>query len=321
MKSTLQAVAKDSGSTGLAKQFASQAAATGVTLPSSVQVASVTAQVTQQDSPNSVPISVDEGTQAEKAAKEMQKVAAINAAVAVLKQAEVDKANAVKKEEEMAKPYEVAKATALKAKEGVEDVTFKLESAEKKVEGDTAKEQQDHVNQQTQLAELKAETSELGDAKVAMLAATDAQKAAVNDADKASAQAKDEWSKYLKAFADQKSADAKAPGVTNLDSWNKLLAEATAPQKNKDGADCSSVGAKFKTIIYLARDEVLKKAKESCVAKGNMWSTEFNARVETEVNRRVNKKVAERLQEMETERNRRVSKSVYLLEAADEFSE
>merc|ERR1711924_120971 len=98
------------------------------------------------------------------------------------------------------------------------------------------------------------------------------QAALVKDAKKKSAAADDVWASYLKDFADQKSSDAKEKKVTKLDPWNIAMAKAAEPQKGAGGVDCTSVGNKFKTIIYEARTQYMGEAKKKCVAKGNEWA-------------------------------------------------
>jgi len=98
-------------------------------------------------------------------------------------------------------------------------------------------------------------------AKVAALTASEKKKAMLKEADEKAATATDMWALYLKAYADQKSADAKAKSKTVVtDPWTKIMAEAAKPQLNPEGKDCSSVGKKFQAIIYLARDDFMADA-------------------------------------------------------------
>jgi hypothetical protein len=279
-------------------------------------VTAVTANVAQQTADaKSTPVDVE--TAAEKAARENQKAAAIKAAVALLKSAEIAKAAADKRAKKLGEPYLQAKKNFLKATQGAEDVQMKLKAAEKQVEDSKMAKEKLHVTQSVQASDLKAAQTRLTDAKVKMVQATDAQKAAVKEADKAAANALDTWAAYLKAFADKKSSDAKAPQVTDLDPWNKALAEAAKPQKGAGGVDCTEVGNKFKTIIYLARDEFMKTAKAQCVAKGREWKES----VQAEVDRQVKIKVAERMKQLQAKMQSATLVKKSVLEAAAEFDE
>merc|ERR1711871_104347 len=109
-------------------------------------------------------------------------------------------------------------------------------------------------------------------AKVAALTASEKKKAKLKEADEKAATATDMWALYLKAYADQKSADAKAKSETVVtDPWTKIMAEAAKPQVTPEGKDCSSVGKKFQALIYLARDDFMADAAKKCKAGGKTW--------------------------------------------------
>merc|ERR1712196_495403 len=103
----------------------------------------------------------------------------------------------------------------------------------------------------------KAAQAKLKATKENLVKKVTVQQAAVKDAKKKSAAADKIWSSYLKDFADQASEDAKAKKKTSLDPWNVALAKAAEPQKGAGGVDCTTVGNKFKTIIYEARNQAL----------------------------------------------------------------
>merc|ERR1711964_687446 len=99
--------------------------------------------------------------------------------------------------------------------------------------------------------------------KAVMITKSAIKMAADKDAQKRNAIVGEKWASYLKAFADQKSEDAKAKKKTDLTPWNKALAAAARSQKGDGGVDCTSIGKKFQSLVFQARDESKAEAKKS----------------------------------------------------------
>lgn len=270
-KSAMNAKAEDTGAAGLMSAFSANAASAGLEVPSSAGIASVTASVVEKNAdgtttPVSTTTVADEAAQAEQKAESFQEaLAAVQAANSAKKLADT----LFRKQKG---PYDAAVQGVATAEQNLEDVKLQLADAMAAVEDAKSAVRSSEVKKSAAITAVQSAQEVADEAKNAMLAATDKLNVAQKDAAKAAGTAEDLWSDYLKAFADQKSEDAKAKTKSDMtDPWTKIMADAAKPQKNAEGLDCSPIGKKFQTVIYLARDEFMEKAQAQCVSEGRTW--------------------------------------------------